>query len=212
MRAAAAAFVVILSPNPAHLGQLVRAHVQGPAPAAVNFAPFAVRTHDGSDYVLQCLDPVCVPGPGAVVVAPRRLHAVVLPRATAAQVSRPLRSFRRQTAVSAPSYRIAPSTLRVLTLVLAALAVAIAAALAWPLARGLVPRRVDRRSRLERALALVRASLRRDADDRRRALDVLGRVLRHGPLRDEVLALAWSGPEPEPARMQSLIERAEGAG
>jgi hypothetical protein len=204
--AAVAAVAIALSPNPSHFGELVTAHVTGPADH-VSFAPFTVRSHHGSDYVLQCLDPVCVPGPRAIVVAPKRLHAIVLPRATEAQVQRPLRSFRRQTATPTPTYRIAPSTLRALALALAALAVVFAAVVAWPLARRLVPEPIDDRTALEQALDLVRASLRSGADERRRALDVLARLLGRGKLRDDALALAWSEADPEPERVRALVER-----
>jgi hypothetical protein len=209
MKLAVAALAIALSPNPAHFGQLVTAHVTGSA-AHVDFAPFAIRSHHGSDYVLQCLDPVCVPGPGVVIVAPKRLHAVVLPRATEAQVQRPLRSFHRQTALPAPSYRMRPSTLRLLALALAALATAGAAALLWPMLRRLVPEHVDDRTALEQALDLVRASLRRDGEERRRALDVLARVLGGGTLQDDALALAWSEPDPDPDRVSALVERVVG--
>ena len=60
MIALAAAVVVSISPNPSHFGELVTAKVQsGPAPS---FAPFVVRGRHGGTYVLQCLDPACVPG------------------------------------------------------------------------------------------------------------------------------------------------------
>jgi hypothetical protein len=206
MKLAVAAVAIALSPNPAHFGQLVTARVTGSA-AHVSFAPFAIRSHHGADYVLQCLDPVCVPGPGMVVVAPKRLHAVVLPRATEAQVQRPLRSFHRQTAVPAATYRIAPSTLRLLALALAALATACAVGLVWPLLKRFVPQHEDDRTPLEQALDLVRASLRRDGEERRRALDVLARVLGRGTLQDDALALAWSEPDPDPARVSALVER-----
>jgi hypothetical protein len=209
VKAAAAAVVIALAPNPAHFGDLVHAHITGNASRA-SFAPFAVRSHHGADYVLQCLDPLCVPGPGSIVVAPRRLHAVVAPRTSTAQVQRPVRSFRRESSVRAPTYRIAPARLRLLLLALAVLLVAVALAVAWPLLRALVPARVDERTPLERALDLVRASLGRDAAERRRALDVLGRELASGALADDAFALAWSEPEPEPTRVTSLLDSVRG--
>jgi hypothetical protein len=70
--------------------------------------------------------------------------------------------------------------------------------------------RVDERTPLERALDLVRASLGRDAAERRRALDVLGRELASGALADDAFALAWSEPEPEPTRVTSLLDSVRG--
>lgn len=207
MIALAAAVVITFSPNPSHFGQLVTATVQGgPAPS---FAPFAVRERHGDTYVLQCLDPACAPGPG-----PRRLtvagkRVVVLARATAAQVEHPLRSFRRQTAAPPTSYRITPALLRTLALALAAGLVAVALVLVWPVARRLVPAPRDDRTPLQRALDLVRESLRRDPRDRRRALDLLGRVLGRDPRARRALDLAWSRPEPDPAGISSLVETVE---
>ena len=95
VKAFALAAVVVLSPNPAHFGDLVTAKVSGAQ--TPSFVPFAVREHHGSTYVLQCLDPVCVPGPDARTVRIGNTRAVILPRTTAADVAHPLRSFQRQT-------------------------------------------------------------------------------------------------------------------
>jgi hypothetical protein len=207
MKALALAAVIVLSPNPAHFGQLVTAHVSsGPAPS---FAPFAVRDHHGSTYLLQCLDPVCVPGPG-----PRRIRigtttAVIVPSTTAAQVGHPLRSFRRQTTVPPPSYRVRPSLLEALLLVVAAALAAVALLVAYPLVRRLIPEPRDERTALQRALDLVRGSLRRSGEDRRRALDVLGRALAEDERARDALDLAWSQPEPEPERVSKLVASVE---
>jgi hypothetical protein len=207
MIALAAAVVVTFSPNPSHFGQLVTARVQGgPAPS---FAPFAVRERHGDTYFLQCLDPACAPGPG-----PRRLRVagnrvVVLPRTTAAQVEHPLRSFRRQTAAPPVSYRIKPTLLRALALVLAAGLAAGALVLVWPVGRRLVPVPRDDRTPLQRALDLVQESLRRDPRDRRRALDLLARALGRDPRARGALDLAWSRPEPDPSGISSLVETVE---
>ena len=207
MKSLALAAVVALSPNPSHFGQLVTARVSGgPAPS---FVPFTVRSHHGSTYVLQCLDPACVPGPG-----PRRIRigattAVIVPSTTAAQVQHPLRSFRRQTALPPPSYRLRPALLRALLLALAAALVALAILIAYPAARRLIPERVDERTPLQRALDLVRASIGRDADDRRRALDLLGRALAEDARARDALGLAWSRPEPRPERVTELVEEVE---
>jgi len=205
--AAAAAVVVALSPNPSHFGQLVTATVHGTG--TPSFAPFAVREHHRNTYVLQCLDPRCVPGPGKRALTVGGLRLVIVPRTTGKQAASPQSSFRRQTAVPPASYRIGPTTLEAILFASAALLALLAGFLAWPLARRLVPERRDRRTALERALALARASIRRSPEDRRRALDLLGSTLEPKPVARDVLSLAWSRPEPEPQRVQSLVERLE---
>jgi hypothetical protein len=208
MKAVALAAVVALSPNPSHFGQLVTAKVTGgPAPS---FAPFSVRSHHGSDYVLQCLDPACVPGPSAVRIRIGTTTAVIVPRTTAAQVARPLRSFRRQTDVPPPSYRVRPGLLRALLLAAAAVLAGAALLLLFPIARRLIPERVDERTPLQRALDLVRSSLGRGPEDRRRALDLLGRTLAEDTRASVALELAWSERGPEPGRVEDLVESVEG--
>ena len=207
MKALALAAVVVLSPNPSHFGQLVTAQVSGgPAP---RFAPFAVRGHHGSTYLLQCLDPVCVPGPAVRRIRIGTATAVIVPLTTAAQVSHPLRSFHRQTSVPPPSYRIRPALLRTLLLVAAAILAAAALFIAYPVLRRLVPERRDERTPLQRAIDLVRASLRRNGEDRRRALDLLGRTLARDDRARDALDLAWSKPEPEPERVSKLVDAVE---
>ena len=207
MRTLALAAVVLLSPNPSHFGQLVTATVTGgPAPS---FAPFAVRGHHGSTYVLQCLDAACVPGPG-----PRRIRignatAVIVPRTTQAQVAHPLRSFHRQTHVPPASYRVRPGLLQVLLFAAAAVLIAAALVLLYPLVRRLIPEPVDPRTPLQRALDLVRASLGRPPEDRRRALDLLGRTLAGDTRAPTALSLAWSEPVPEPERVSELVDAVE---
>jgi hypothetical protein len=185
----------------------VTATVQGARPPS--FAPFVVRERHGSTYLLQCLDPACVPGPGPRVLKVAGARVVVQPRATSAQVAHPLRSFRRQTAVPPPSYRIRPGLLRALALAAAALLVVGAAAIAWPVARRLVPVPHDDRTPLRRALDLVRESLRRGPTDRRRALDLLARVLGRDVRARSALDLAWSRPDPDASRVASLVETVE---
>jgi hypothetical protein len=204
--AVVAALVVALSPNPSHFGQLITASVTGPG--TPSFAPFAVRARHGDSYVLQCLDPACVPGPGPRVLRIGGRRVVIVPRATAAQVSSPQRAFRHQTTSPPPSYRISPRLLRVL-LLLAALALAgVGACALWGPDRRLLPDRRNERTPLERALALARASMRRSVEDRRRALDLLARALgSRGPAAHDALELAWSEPDPAPASIEGLIER-----
>lgn len=206
--ALAAAVVVALSPSPAHFGELVTATVQGSG--TPDFAPFVVRAHHGDTYELQCLDPACLPGPGprTLTIGGRRL--VILPRTTTRQVSQPARSFVRQTAMPPPDYRLRPGLLEALLLAAAAALAATGTWLTWPTLRRLVPERVDTRTPLERALALSRTSVRRGADDRRRALDLLARALGRDAAARDALDLAWSEPEPEPARIERLVEGIEG--
>jgi hypothetical protein len=208
--ALAAAVVVALSPNPAHFGQIVTATVRGEG--TPNLAPFAVLGRHGNVYSLQCLDPACVPGAGprAVTVGGRRL--VIVPRTTSKDVADPLRSFRRETTLPPPTYRIRPRLLQALLLAGALLLLAAAAVAALPAIRRLFPRRVDRRSPLERALALVRASTGRSSEDRRRALDLLARSLERPDTAGEALQLAWSQAEPGQAPIESLVQRIEAAG
>jgi hypothetical protein len=205
--AVAAALVVSFSPNPSHFGELVTAKVQGPG--TPSFKPFVVRAEHGNVYVLQCLDPACVPGPRPRTLTVAGARLVVVPRVTPAEVTRPLRSFRRQSQMPPTSYRIRPSVLRTLLLAGALLLAALAVALAWPLLHRLVPKRVDRRTALERALELVRSSLRRSAPDRRRALDLLGRELGPDQAARAALELAWSRPDPDPPHVEGLVDRVE---
>jgi len=207
MIALAAAVVVIFSPNPNHFGQLVTAKVQsGPTPS---FAPFVVRARHGNTYVLQCLDAACVPGPRRRTLTVGGARVMIVPRATPSQVEHPLGSFERQTAPAPPSYRIRPALLRTLALVLAATLAAVAVALVWPVARRLVPAPRDDRTPIQRALDLVRESLRRDPGDRRRALDLLARVLGRDQRARRALELAWSRPEPDPSGITSFVETVE---
>jgi hypothetical protein len=99
--------------------------------------------------------------------------------------------------------------LRSLLLVGVVLVVVLSVALAWPLLRRVVPKRIDRRTPLERALDLVRASLGRSTPDRRRALDLLGRALGSDRTAREALDLAWSRPDPDPPRVEGLVEHVE---
>ena len=203
---AAAAALVTFSPNPSHFGELVTARVQGAA--SPSFAPFVVRAQHGSTYVLQCLDPVCVPGPKPRVLHVAGTRVLIVPSTTAAEVAHPLRSFHRQTTPPPTSYNVQPGLLRALLLGAAALLVAAAVVLLVPLLRRLVPAPRDNRTPLQRALDLVRASLTRPPADRRRALDLLARVVGRDRSR-AALDLAWSRPAPDPARIESLVESVE---
>jgi hypothetical protein len=83
--------------------------------------------------------------------------------------------------------------------------VALAAFLLAPLVRRLVPQPRDDRTPLQRALDLVRSSLGRDTEERRRALDVLARTLDRDPRARDALDLAWSAPAPEARRVEELL-------
>lgn len=203
---AAAAALVTFSPNPSHFGELLTARVQGPA--SPSFAPFVVREQHGSTYVLQCLDPACVPGPNPRVLHVAGTRVVIVPSTTAAEAAHPLRSFRRQTTQPPTSYSIQPGVLRALLFAGAALLVLGAAVVLAPLVKRLVPEPRDDRTPLQRALALVRASLARGPDDRRRALDLLARAVGRDRSR-AALDLAWSRPQPDPARIESLVDSLE---
>jgi hypothetical protein len=206
--AALAAVVVTVSPNPSRFGQLVDATVHGAGPAP-SFKPFLVRAQHGNRYVLQCLDAACVPGPGPRVLRVAGTRVVIRPRTTNAEVAKPLRSFRRQTQIPPTTYRVRPAVLRTVLAVAVAALLALAVVLLLPVVRKLVPEPRDDRTPLERALALVRASLRRDAPDRRRALDVLARALAGRAAARDALDLAWSRPAPDEKRVEHLLEEVE---
>jgi len=74
-------------------------------------------------------------------------------------------------------------------------------------------RRVEARSLLARTLDLVRQSTARSADDRRKALAQLARVLSREPvdarLAGDAKRLAWSRPEPSPAGVEALADEVE---
>lgn len=199
------ATVVAVVPATIHLGQAAVATVRGAGQP--DFAPFVVRSRNGDRYVIQCLAPQCAP-PTVLRLGRVRVH--VVPRATDAQVGQPLRSFARETARLPTTYRISPTLLLALVAAAAAACLAAALALAWPRLRHLVPERRDARTPLERALTLVRESLGRGDDDRRRALDLLGRVLPgvRGPARS-ALDLAWSEQDPTKTNIEQLLRRLE---
>jgi len=126
--ALAAAAVVALSPNPAHFGEPITAHVTGgPAPS---FKPYSVRSQNGETYILQCLVSACLPGPGPKVLTIGGTRLVIVPRATEKQVAHPLRSFNRQTTPPPISYTVRPAVLRAILLgaVLLLLAIGLAVA------------------------------------------------------------------------------------
>jgi hypothetical protein len=63
-------------------------------------------------------------------------------------------------------------------------------------------------------LALVRAARSRPPPDRRRALGLLSRTLRRqgeAQVARDAADLAWSEPDPDADRMETLAERVEGS-
>jgi hypothetical protein len=207
LSAFAAALVLSLVPNPAHFGDVVTAKLGPGSPPS--FAPFAIRAKHGSTYELQCLDSACAPGAGGRRFTLGGKALVILPRATNHETEEPLRSFRRQTSLRPTSYTIRPRLLQGFLFGIAAALIALAIIVTWPLFRRLVPEPVDPRTPLQRALDLVRASLRRSSDDRRRALDVLGRALAGRPLARDALGLAWSRREPDVSQTESFVDSVE---
>jgi hypothetical protein len=149
------------------------------------------------------------------VVSARFARVVVDARATRAQVAHPERSFLHPTRPPAPTYRFAPETMRRLLLVAAGLLVLLATALLWPLVRrSTQPASQQQRDSLAHALALVRAARSRPPPDRRRALGLLSRTLRRrgeAQVARAAADLAWSEPDPDADRMETLAERVEGS-
>lgn len=195
------ATIVSVVPAAIGLGDVAVATVHGSG--VPSFSPFVVLGRDGNRYTIQCLDPACVP-PRTVRLGDASVR--IVPRATDAQVGQPLRSFERETARLPTSYRLSPTLLLALLVAAAAGCLIGALLLARPLLRRVVPEPRDTRTPLERALALVRASLTRDDDDRRRALDLLGRALPDDQGRG-ALDLAWSEADPTPDGIEKLVER-----
>jgi hypothetical protein len=185
------------------------------------------------DYLLGCLTVQCLPkGSGRVefggtaVNYTRRGSAV----ADAATIEwPPLRSAGRiapdeleQAALRAElrnlpeaSYRVSPRAVEVVALILAALFAAGAAILVLRLlpfdrlAARLGARRVDRRSALEQALALVRGSQAGETEEERRALERLAVELRRSSnpaLAHDASRLAWSQDPPVEDGVGSLSD------
>ena len=173
-------------------------------------------------YVLECLLPGCAPQaarvarrfPPALVSYRTRDGQLVnqqirwpayqlVSRVTDAQRHHPVSSLRFDTSLPAPSYRIAPATLRALAVGLAVLLAIAAVVLAWialrPHAAG---KGGPSASRLAQALQAVRASTANGhPEERRKALGWLGRELRavERPTEaDAARRLAWSSEPPTP--------------
>ena len=116
-------------------------------------------------------------------------------------------AFVASTEPPAPTYRIRPALVAGAAFAAALLVALWPAALVWRLAqaRWRARRRLRPLSPLERALALIDWTVRREDgdEDRRKALEALAAVLEHGgaqPLAETTRALAWAEEPPERER------------
>jgi hypothetical protein len=158
------------------------------------------------------LPPARVSAGGEVAVAPQ-VELAVSPRATAAAVKAAEPVFRRPEALPSPTYRISPSVSAALLALLGICLLAVGAVvLTAPLRRSRAEQRrtidVDER---ERAVRLLRESVTRDAEDRRRAASLASRVVRDDEpvLARAAAGVAWSRPEPAPPEATTLADRVE---
>jgi hypothetical protein len=130
--------------------------------------------------------------------------------ADAARTRPPLRS---DTTPRPVTYRVSPDRLAVALEIVAALLAAAGVLLAGLTAAAIYRRRqtAEPLTGLERALALARDAERRPAPDRRRALELLARLLdpRDSGLADEAEQLAWSEPAPTPVALADLVTEVE---
>ena len=199
--------------------------------------PEVSRNDNGSitrltyDYLLGCLAPQCLPkGTGRVelggVAVNYTRRGASTPDAATIEWP-PLRAAGRispdeldQAALRAelrnlpePSYRVSPTAVEIVALLLAVLFAVAAAILILRLlpidrlARRLGARRVDRRTPLEQALALVRES--QTTEEGRRALGRLALELqrvRNPELAGDASRLAWSRDRPVEAGVGTLSD------
>lgn len=169
---------------------------------------------------LACRGAGCLPGRNArrVRLPPLKVgerevawpEVQVLPRVPAAAVEADEPQWAVDDSLPPPSYRVAPDTAILGLLGLAAgLGAAGIALLALESSRAL--RRPRQPTPIERALARVRASLRGEAGERRRALGALSRALAPADRRlaRSVSELAWAEPQPEPEAAEQLAARVE---
>ena len=178
--------------------------------------------------VAECLDEGCVPDakPRAVHLAPLRVTgrlkdgrpftrtfrwpALVLAPQVPARALRGAPPLRLETRPPPPDYAVSPSGLAAaLDAVAVVLLLAIAGALVF-IRRRTAALAVDP---LDRALALVRESAGRPSADRRRALNLLARVLdrRRPGLAPSVDEAAWSRPQPSAEAAEAVADTIEQA-
>lgn len=190
----------------------------------------------GYRFPISCLSADCVPGPGIrrvvlpLLVVRARLRdgretvvqaswpqIALAPRVDEAALRTTPLGWRRQLAVPPVSYRASPGTLlAVLLACAAALGLGALALVGAEYARWTRLRRTrtSALSRLGLALALARESMRRNPDDRRKALALLARVLAGNDSDADRLAaaaeqLAWSRGRPDPDRVGALADEVE---
>lgn len=169
---------------------------------------------------LACRSAACVPGRDARTVRLPRLRVgerevvwpevQVLPRVPAGAVEADEPQWAVDDSLPPPTYRVAPDTAILGLLALAAgLGTAGLALLAFESTRAL--RRPRQSTPIERALARVRASLRGEARERRRALGALSRALAPADRRlaHSVSELAWAEPQPEPEAAERVAAEVE---
>lgn len=211
-------------------------------PYAVTRAPLRSSSRSGRvvalgyRFPISCLSADCVPGPGirrvvlALLVVRARLRdgretvvqaswpqLALAPRVDNAALRTTPLGWRTQLAVPPVSYRASPGTLLAVLLAcaaalgLGALAIVGAEYARWTRLRRT---RATALSRLGLALALARESMRRNPDDRRKALALLARVLAGKDSDADRLAaaaeqLAWSRGRPDPDRVGALADEVE---
>ena len=211
-------------------------------PYAATVAPLRSSSRSGSivalgyRFTISCLSAECVPAPGIrrvvlpLVVVRARLRdgqetvvraswprIALAPRVDDAELRTTPLGWRNQLAVPAVSYRASPGNLLALLLAcaaalgLGALAIVGAEYARWTRMRRT---RTSAPSRLGLALALARESMRRNPDDRRKALALLARVLAGKDSDADRLAataerLAWSRGRPDPDRVGALADEVE---
>jgi hypothetical protein len=211
-------------------------------PYAATSVPLHSSTRSGSivalgyRFSISCLSSECVPGPGIrrivlpLVVVRARLRdgrailvraswprLALAPRVDDSELRTTPLGWRNQLAVPPVSYRASPSTLLAALLACAAaLGLGALALIAAEYARWsrLRHTRASAPSRLGLALALARESMRRNPDDRRKALALLARVLAGKDSDADRLAaaaeqLAWSRGRPDPDRVGALADEVE---
>jgi hypothetical protein len=138
---------------------------------------------------------------------------VVGGRVGAADLAAATPRFRVDTTPRPADYPVSPTSLaRLLDLLAVALALAGAALAVWAVAR-VAHRRSGRQEAgpLERALRLARQAETRPADDRRRAIGLVARLLgdRDRRLAGEASDLAWSRPQPAGSAVADLVDEVE---
>jgi hypothetical protein len=155
-----------------------------------------------------------VPGRDGTPITAKALwpRLAVRGRVTAADMARSPLPFRADLGAPRVSYRVSPSALTAVLVVLAASLALIAVVLAGQqVVRSERRRHIVVLTDLQRALALARSSETRSAPDRRRALGLLARVLgaREDRLATATSALAWSAPSPTPGSTSDLVDEVE---